>query len=244
MNGNDRHVILTGCTFSGNTANYDSSRGMILQGGYHEFHDLLLDSTEGNQSIYISQYAPYYSTVLIDGMTCSPGSNTFTAGSDDTAYEVTIRIQAGSLNMVSASHANARKFVGSTCSVVSVGAYDADGTWIVGGTASFVTNSGSTVSLSGIGTYVNANGDSDLSFTKSNWEPIMLRAAIVTERELTFTGTSVLAFHSTMPADAIVANPITIADGAALTIVNVSGNTVTISGPASGSTISNAGVLS
>lgn len=244
--GNNKHVILSGCTFSGNNSVNGGNRALFAQGGYCELHNALFDSTEVAQSVLFYQRTEgeLYNVVLIDGMTCSPGRNLFYYGDSRTIYEVTVRIQADSLNAVSTSQNNADKIFGGNYSVVSVGSYDANGVWIVGGTASFVTNSGSTVSLSGVGTYVNADGTNDLSFTKNDWEPIALRAAIVTDEELTFTGANAFTFHSAMPADAITANPITIADDATLTIVDVSGNTVTITGPTSGTRISNAGALS
>lgn len=234
-------VIISGSTFSNNRCSNSGSNAIFFAGGELEIHNTIFAE---NQKVQIYQRDAGYNIILIDGMTCSPGTSTWTIGDSKTHWEVTLRIQAGSLNVASSAYADTAKFIGSQYSVLSVGSYDTNGVWVIGGTASFVTNSGSTVSLSGIGTYVNANGDTDLSFTKNNWEPITLRAAIVTDEELTFTGASTLTFHEAMPTNAITANPLVISDGATLTIVNVVGNTVTITGPTSGTTLSNMGVLS
>ena len=238
------HVILSGCTFSGNIDSYTTANAFFVGGGILELYDVLLDSTAVPQTFLVTQSDAVDTTVLIDGMTCSPGRAALTYGSGTYSFALAVLIRAGSLNRVSTSHLNTDKFAGGDYSVVSVGSYDANGVWIAGGTASLVTNSGSTVSLSGIGSYVNADGTSDLSFTKNDWEPPALRAAIITGQELTFTGASTLVFNENMPENAIVANPVRIAAGASLNISGVSGSFGSFSHfEIAGNTIANTGFI-
>lgn len=135
-------ALFYGCTFSSNTAN--SGGGMlntIGSGQYVLYSDCHLDG---------SLQASGKPTMVFDG------SNTYYSGYTKQATGATAVIAAGGIMDVTGNTGDTSKRI-LNCASVFVGS-QSEGAWVVGGTATFITSGGQSVTIEGSGSVLKNDG--------------------------------------------------------------------------------------